>query len=84
MAQMRVKPVWRIRPGWMFRKGILEFVDEGLRSERMLAHATLGLDRSVQGLGFKREADLPICVRCPHCHRLRWVVPDLYYRRIAS
>ena len=68
------KPVWRIRPGWSFKAGILEHVDETFYSERRLYHELTGGARP-QGLAMLRECDLPLCVRCPRCHRMRWVAP---------
>jgi hypothetical protein len=69
------RPVWRIRPGWMFTNGILEHIDERLSSERRLYHEVTGGRRPV-GVAMIRECDLPLCVRCPRCHRMRWVAPD--------
>lgn len=87
---MKARAVWFIRPGWMFRNGILEFVDETQRSEARLAHEALGPQLSqlqqtsaLRGLHMSREVDLPVCVRCPHCRRLRFVEPNLYFKRIA-
>lgn len=74
------KPVWRIQPGWTWRKGILERVDETLRQERAVAYEATGAERLIPGMGIAREADLPLCVRCPHCHRPRWVSGDLQVR----
>lgn len=81
------KAVWKIRPGWTWRKGILERVDESSRQERSLAYEMTGREYAPSGgrvvpigMGLLREADLPICVRCPHCHRPRWVSADLEIR----
>jgi hypothetical protein len=83
----RPRPVWRIRPGWSWHKGILEYRDETYRSERGLAYEMTGHEfapaggrLTPAGLELVREADLPLCVRCPHCHRPRWISVDLHTR----
>jgi len=85
--------VWRIAPGWRWvfptrgeplRSGILERVDEERRAERQLMHEVFGGRPDVRsalakgsGVGVAREANLPIVVRCPKCHRLRYVPADV-------
>jgi len=78
------RPVWRIQPGWTWRNGILERIDETARQERSLAYEVTGREFipaggrfTPAGLNLTREAELPIAVRCPQCHRPRWVDADL-------
>lgn len=89
-----IRPGWR----WVFPPGargqplhtaILERVDDTQRSERQLLHAVYGSGAAIQsalaqnpGVGVAREASLPIVVRCPKCHRLRYVPPDVLSRAI--
>lgn len=74
-------PVWRIQPGWRWRTGILERNDESLEQERRLAHETFGVQRISDGrVAIGREVNLPVVVRCPNCHRLRYVQPDTLLR----
>jgi hypothetical protein len=87
MLTGRPRPVWKIRPGWTWVKGILERVDETYRQERSLVHEMIGQEVipigtrfSPRGMDIFREADLPLCVRCPHCHRPRWVSAGLEIR----
>lgn len=75
--------VWRIRPGWTWRDGALTFDDHTFRSERQLLHETTGRQRLAVGLALGRECELPLRVRCPKCHRVRWVTPDLVFRRVS-
>lgn len=80
-------PVWRIRPGWRWRfpsgvreglgNGILEFSDQSLEGERRLHHEAFGGRFSDDRLGVVREVNLPVVVRCPKCHRLRYVRPEV-------
>lgn len=77
------RPVWKIRPGWVFpssgpSRGVLEYVDETYKSERRMYHEVTGGLRP-EGMGMFRECDLPLCVRCPRCHRMRWVAPDVVF-----
>lgn len=76
--------VWRIEPGWTWRDGALAFDDFTCRQERQLLHETTGRDRMVVGAALARECDLPLRVRCPKCHRVRWVTPDLVLRANAA
>jgi hypothetical protein len=77
------QPVWKIAPGWFWnRDHVLEFGDTSFRSERSLLEKTVGRQRLVEGVGISREVrlDAAICVKCPKCHRTRWIPPDLYLR----
>lgn len=76
-------PVWYIQPGWYWKQGILEFGDNSMRAERQLLHE-FGRDRLSEGVKLAREANLPICVRCPKCHRPRWIPPDVFSRRLGA
>lgn len=79
------KLVWRIQPGWGWRDGALDFNDHTLRMERQLLHETTGRQRRIEGMGMGRECDLPVRVRCPRCHRVRIVTPEMVLlRRRAS
>jgi hypothetical protein len=78
------RPVWKIEPGWTWSdthlgRGTLERRDETYRAERRLYHEITN-DLRPEGLAMLRECDLPICVKCPKCHRLRWVAPDVALR----
>lgn len=77
------RPVWRIQPGWSWVDGALTFNDFTYRSERQLLHEMTGRQRMVVGAALARECDLPLRVRCPKCHRTRWVTPDLVFRRVS-
>lgn len=89
LERKRGVPVWHIQPGWTFaekpfgaeRNGILERVDYDLRNERKLLQGTIGRQRPVEGLGYARECDLPVNVRCPKCHRVQMVVANQIRRR---
>jgi hypothetical protein len=77
------RPVWRIEPGWSWSdthlgRGTLECRDETFTSERRLYHELTG-GRRPEGMAMLRECDLPICIRCPKCHRTRWVSPDVVF-----
>jgi hypothetical protein len=76
--------VWRIQPGWAWTDGCLTFNDFTLRQERHLLHETTGRERMIVGAALARECDLPLRVRCPACHRVRWVTPDLVLRANAA
>lgn len=79
--------VWKIQPGWFWnRQRILEFGDNNFRNERELLQKTVGRQRLVEGVGIGREVrlDAAICVKCPKCHRTRWVPPDLGLRVSAG
>lgn len=78
------KPVWRIQPGWGWHDGALDFRDDTLRSERRLLHEMVGRERLVVGMALGRECDLPIRVRCPRCHRVRIVTPEMILLRCVS
>ncbi len=80
-AQMNPSPVWRIQPGWVWRQGILEMSDQNLSQQARLIHATWG--RTDSRVGVAREANLPIVVRCPKCHGLRLVQPDVILRPVV-
>ncbi len=73
--------VWRIQPGWGWHDGALTFNDFNLQQERRLLHETTGRQRLAVGLALARECDLPLRVRCPQCHRVRFVTPELLIRR---
>lgn len=76
------RPVWRIEPGWRFSDtshlhlGTLERTDYTFAAERQLYQQITNRQRPTQGLGVAREVNLPVCVRCPKCRRVRWVAPD--------
>ena len=90
----RIRPGWR----WVFPPGvrgqplasaILERVDDAQRSERQLRHEVYGAGAAIQSaltksaaVGVAREANLPVVIRCPKCHRLRYVPPDAVARAI--
>ena len=90
---MKSAPVWRIDPGWQWRfplgvrgqplgSAILEFVGEP-RPELQLAHEAFGVHRIGDSrVSIAREVNLPIVVRCPKCHRLRYVPLDVLSRAI--
>lgn len=85
----RIQPGWR----WTFppgtrgeplQCGILERIDDTHRSERRLLHEVYGNGQAIQSalakspqVGVAREANLPVVVRCPKCHRLRYVPADV-------
>jgi hypothetical protein len=82
------RPVWKIEPGWTWSdthlgRGTLERRDESYRAERRLYHEITGGLRP-EGLGMLRECDLPICVRCPKCRRLKWIAPDVAFRAVSA
>lgn len=77
------KLVWRIRPGWGWRDGALDYSDADCRMERQLLHETTGRQRMSVGLALSRECDLPVRVRCPRCHRVRIVTPEMLLRRVS-
>jgi len=77
---MNPKPVWRIEQGWTWKQGILERSDFTLRNERKLIHETFGHIES--RVNVAREVNLPVVVRCPKCHGLRLVQPDVVLRPI--
>lgn len=83
--QSRMRPVWKIEPGWWFSDrrhlhlGVLEQTDHTLRSERELYQHLTNRQRGTQGVGLSREVDLPIVVRCPKCHAKRTVPPDVVF-----
>lgn len=75
------RPVWKIEPGWGWSdthlgRGTLERRDETFYAERRLYHELVN-GRRPEGLALLRECDLPICVRCPRCHRMKWMAPDI-------
>lgn len=76
---MNPNPVWRIQPGWVWVQGILQKQDTTFRNERMLAHELFG-GRRPEGASMRREVNLPVVVRCPNCHGLRFVQPDIVLR----
>lgn len=74
------RPVWKIEPGWTWSdthlgRGVLERRDQTFAAERRLYHEITG-GRVPEGIAVSRECDLPIVVRCPRCHKVRWVAPD--------
>ena len=91
-VQMKPGPVWFIKPGWRWvfpagvrgqplGRAILERRDEEHRAERELIHGVYGVQRiSDERVGVAREVALPVVVRCPQCHRLRYVTPDAALR----
>jgi len=79
---MNPHPVWRIQPGWVWRQGTLERVDQDLAQQSRLIHATWG--RTDGRVNVAREANLPIVVRCPKCHGLRLVMPDVVLRPVVN
>lgn len=74
LEKKRGQPVWHIEPGWLWVHGILQRTDYEFHSERRLRHETLGQERRIDGVGHRRECDLPVNVRCPKCHRVQMVV----------
>lgn len=83
-------PVWRIQPGWDWEmagsergvpKGVLSRIDQDFLQQARLVHATWG--RTESRVGVAREAPLPIVVRCPKCHSLRLVQPDVVLRPVV-
>jgi hypothetical protein len=94
VVQRNPNPVWYIRQGWKWvfppgtrgeplGRGILERADDTGRAERRLIHEVY----SVQSIddhrvGVQRETNLPVVVRCPKCHRLRYVPADVVTRAI--
>jgi hypothetical protein len=84
-VQSRMRPVWKIEPGWWFsdRKhlhlGVLEQTDYTFRSERELYEHLTSRPRAMQGVGVGREVSLPVIVRCPKCHSKRTVPPDIVF-----
>jgi hypothetical protein len=84
-VQSRLRPVWRIEPGWRFSDvnhlhlGVLERTDHSFRSERELYQHLTARQRPTVGVGINREVDLPVVVRCPKCNRTRWIAPDVVF-----
>ena len=90
-----IRPGWC----WVFPPGtrgqplgraILERRDDTGRAERELIHARYGLTVPAgarlqldQRVSVGREVDLPVVVRCPRCHRLRYVTPEAVLRSLV-
>ena len=93
---MKPGPVWYIQPGWdwAFPLGtrgqplgcaILERRDASRQAERRLAHEIYAVPdgtRLDERISVAREANLPIVVRCPGCHRLRFIPPEVVTRPV--